>query len=160
MLARAFLDQADACDTALVAGEAAPDGIEQAAVDLVDDLQVTGQHHLEPGDRPFFQGLREQGVVRVGKSPLGQRPCLVPAKVRLVQENPHQLGDGHRRVGVVELDGDLLGKRIPVGIAAAETPHEVGQRAGHQEILLHEAQPLPHARGIVGIQVPASGTRP
>ena len=145
------------CDAALVAREAAPDGIEQAAVDLVDDLQVTGQQHLEPGDRPFFQGLGQQGVVRVGKSPLGQRPCLVPAKVRFVQENSHQLGDGHRRVGVVELDGDFLGKRIPVGVAAAETPHQVGQRAGHQEILLHEAQPLPHARGIIGIQYPRQG---
>ena len=59
-----------------------------------------------------------------------------------------------RRVGIVELDGDFLGKRAPVGVAAAEAPHEVGQRAGHQEILLHEAQPLPHARGVVGIQYP------
>ena len=142
------------CDAALVAREAGADGIEQAAVDLVDDLQVTGQHHLKPGDRPFLQGLGQQGVVRVGKSPLGQGPCLVPAKVRFVQENSHQLGDGHRRVGVVELDGDLLGKRVPVGVAAAETPHQVGQRAGHQEILLHEAQSLPHARGIIGIQYP------
>ena len=84
MLARAVLDQADAFDAALVAREAGADGIEQAAVDLIDDLQVTGQHHLKPGDRPFLQSLGQQGVVRVGKSPLGQRPCLVPAKVRFV----------------------------------------------------------------------------
>ena len=93
-------------------------------------------------------------MVRVGKGPLRERPGLVPAEMRFVQENSHQLGDGHRRMGVVELDGDFLGKRVPVGVVAPEAPHEVGQRAGDQEILLHEAQSLPHARGIVGIQHP------
>ena len=74
--------------------------------------------------------------------------------MRLVQQNSHQLGDGQGRVGVVELDGDLLGKLVPVGVAAPKAPHQVGQRAGDQEILLHEAQSLSQARGIVGIQHP------
>ena len=142
-LRRAFLDQADARDAALVAGEAVADRIEQAAVDLVDDLQVPRQQHLEPGDRPFLQGLGQQRVVGVGQRPLREVPGLVPAELRFVEQDAHQLGDGHRRVRVVELDGDLLGQRAPVGVAAAEAPHEVGQRAGDQEILLHEAQPLP-----------------
>ena len=94
-LRRAFLDQAHARDAALVAGEADPDGIEQAAVDLVDDLQVARQQHLEPRDRPFLQGFGQQGVVRVGQSPLREVPGLVPAEVRLVQQNAHQLGHGH-----------------------------------------------------------------
>ena len=59
-----------------------------------------------------------------------------------------------RRVRVVELDGDLVGQRAPVGVAAAEAAHEVGQRAGDEEVLLHEPQPLPHARGVVGIEHP------
>ena len=63
----AFLDQADALDASLVAGEAAPDVIEQAPVDLVDDLQVARQHHLEPRQRPFLQRLGQQRVVGVGE---------------------------------------------------------------------------------------------
>ena len=62
--------------------------------------------------------------------------------MRLVEQDAHQFGDGQRRVGVVELDGDLVGKAAPVGVVAAEPAHEVRQRAGDQEILLHEAQRL------------------
>ena len=120
VLGRAFLDQAHARDAALVAGEAAPDVVEQAAVDLEDDLEVARQQHLEPRERPFLERLGQQRVVRVRERPLGEVPGLVPSEVRLVEQDPHQLGDGHGRVRVVELDGDLLGKRAPVGVAAAE----------------------------------------
>ena len=133
-------------------GKRARTVVEQAAIDLADDLQVARQQHLEPGERPFLQGLGQQRVIRVGQRPLGEVPGLVPAEVGVVEQNAHQLGDGQRRVRVVELDGDLLGQRAPIGVAAAEAPHEIGQRAGDQKILLHEAQPLPHARGVVGIE--------
>ena len=55
---------------------------------------------------------------------------------------------------VVELNRDLVGERAPIGIAAAEAPDEIGQRAGDQEILLHEAQALSHVGGIVWIEHP------
>ena len=93
-------------------------------------------------------------MIRIGQRPLGEVPGLVPAEVRFVQQDAHQLGDRHRRVGVVELDGHLLGKRLPVGVAPPEAAHEIGQRAGDQKILLHESEPLPHARGIVRVQHP------
>ena len=103
-------------------------------------------------ERPFLQGLGQQRVVRVGQRPLREVPGLVPAELRLVEQDAHQLGDGHGGVGVVELDGDLLGQRAPVGVAAPEAPHEIGQRAGDEEVLLHEAQPLALAGGVVGIE--------
>src|SRR5437899_1293704 len=80
---------------ALVAGKADSDGIEQAAVDLVDDLQVTGQQPLEPSDRPAFQSFGQQGVVRVGQRSLREVPGLVPVEVCFVEQKAHQLGDGH-----------------------------------------------------------------
>ena len=43
-----LLDQAHARDAALVAGKAASDVVEEAAVDLVDDLEMARQHDLEP----------------------------------------------------------------------------------------------------------------
>ena len=44
----AFLDEAHALNPSFIAGKARSDFIEQAAVDLEDDLQMTRQHHLEP----------------------------------------------------------------------------------------------------------------
>ena len=46
------------------------------------------------------------------------------------------------------------GQGAPVGVARAETPHEIGQRAGDQKIFLHKTQSLPHGGVIVGIQHP------
>ena len=152
VLGRPFLDQADRATRPSSPGIAGPDVVEQPAIDFVDDLQVARQQQLEPVDRPFLQRLGQQRVVRVRQRPLGEVPGLVPAEVRIVEQDAHQLGDRHRGMGVVELDGGLLGERAPVGVAAPEAAHEVGQRAGDQEILLHEAQPLPLARGVVGVQ--------
>ena len=47
-----------------------------------------------------------------------------------------------RRVRIVELDGDFLGERAPVGVGLPEAAHEIGQRASNEKVLLHEAQSL------------------
>ena len=107
----ALLDQAHARHAAVVAGVARADVVEEAAVDLVDDLQVPRQHQLEQADRPVLQRLGQQRVVGVGQRPPRQVPGLVPAELRLVEQDPHQLGDGQRGMRVVELDGDLVGQR-------------------------------------------------
>ena len=149
-----LLDQADAADPVLVAGVARAHVVEEAAVDLVDDLEMPGQADLEEGDRPGLQGLGQQGMIGVGERPDGQVPRLVPAQPGLIQQDAHQLGDGQRRVGVVELDRDLLGQRVPVVAPAAEPRHDIGQRAGDQEILLDEPQALAAGRRVVGIEDP------
>ena len=127
VLGRAFLDQAHARDAPLVAGKAGPHRVEKPAVDLEDDLQVARQEHLEPADRPFLQRFGKERVIRVGQGSPGDVPGLVPAQLRIVEQDAHQLGGGHRGVGVVELDGGPLGQRAPVGVAAPEAPDEVGQ---------------------------------
>ena len=82
--------------------------VEEAAVDLVDDLQVARQEPAEQLDRPLLQRLGQQRVVRVGEGVPRDVPGLVPVQLVLVDEQPHQFGHGDRRVGVVELDGPLL----------------------------------------------------
>ena len=77
---------------------------------------------------------------------------MLPSEVGVIEQDPHQFGHGQRGVRVVELDGDLLRQRAPVGAGAAETPQEIGERTGDEEIFLHEPQPLPHARRVVGIE--------
>src|SRR5687768_4079308 len=53
---------------------------------------------------------------------------------------------------VIELDRDLLWQRSPVLIAAAEAPHQICQRAGHEEVLLHEAKAFAYGGGVVRVK--------
>src|SRR5215469_3932385 len=96
-------------------------------------------------------------MVRVRQSLLCNVPGLVPIEVRVVEENSHQLGNRHCRVCIVELDGGLFRKRVPVGIVASEAAYDIGQRAGDQEVLLQKAQTLPQAGGVVGIKDSGEG---
>lgn len=103
--------------------------LQVSPVDLVDDVQVTRQQVFEEVHRPAFQGFRQDGVVGVGAGPnhdvpgleslafrlpiqleaniCSQYQYLLPAELLQVHQDPHQLGDGQRRVGVVQLDGHL-----------------------------------------------------
>ena len=116
----ALLDQADPAEEVLVAGMARAHVVQEAAVHLVDDLEVPGQDDLEEANRPGLQRFGQQRVVGVGQGPDGQVPGFVPAEPGLIEQDAHQLGDGQRRVGVVELDGDLVGQGVPVVAPAAE----------------------------------------
>src|SRR6478752_8443465 len=97
-----LLDQTDPLHPSLVSRKTFSDFINQAAIDFVDDLQMTRQHDLKPTERPFFKSLREQRMIRVGQSPLGKIPSLVPAEMRFIEQNPHQLWHRHRRMRIVE----------------------------------------------------------
>ena len=66
-------------------------------------------------------------MIGVRQSLLCKVPGLVPTEVRFVEQNPHQLRHRHRRVRVVELDGDFLGavrssRHCPRGSAARDRP--------------------------------------
>ena len=156
--ARAFLDQAHALRAALVSGKVGPDVVEQAAVDLVDDLQVPRQHHLKPRDRPFLQRFGQQRVVGVGQRSLRDVPGLVPVRAS-ASSSRIRISSGTAIAGWVSLSwmATFSGNALQSALRAPEAAHEVGQRAGDQKILLHEAQALPHGRGIVGIEDPREG---
>ena len=91
-------------------GPAAATNLEMPGVDLVDDLKVAGKNALQHVDGPAFQGLREQGVVGVGKGLRDDAPGLLPLELLLVHEDSHELGDAEGRVGVVKLDSHLHGR--------------------------------------------------
>ena len=123
-------------------GEFRLDGIHEAAVDLVNDLEVARDEWLHHRYRPGFQRFRQQGVVRVGAGRPGQFPGRGPAETRFVQEKAHQLRDGQCGVGVVELEGHLVREHLPdLSMALTEAVHRVPHRTSDQEILLCEAEP-------------------
>ena len=62
----------------------------------------------------------------------------------LIDKNPHQFGNGNRRMGIVKLDGNPLRKTLQFSIAVrcAVAAQYVAQRAGDQKILLNQPQLL------------------
>ena len=84
-------------------------GLQVACIDLIDDLQVSWQYLLYHGHWPALQGLRQQSMVGVGKGLGADCPGLLPANLLEVHEDTHQLCDGHGRVSVIQLNGNLEG---------------------------------------------------
>src|SRR5215813_9746707 len=88
---------------------------------------------------------------------MGQAPSLIPAQVRFVEQDAHQLSNGHGRVCIVKLYGNFLGEQTPVSIVTAKAAQEIGERASDEKVFLHEAQALSLAGGVVGIQYSREG---
>ena len=112
---------------------------------------MTRQQLLEPHQRPFLQGFGQQRVVRIRQRPLREVPGLLPPQVRFIQQDAHEFRHRQGRMRIIELDGDFLWQCAPVGVTAPEAPHQIGQRTGNEEILLHETQSLAHAGRVVGV---------
>ena len=113
ILLAALVDERQPRQTLVVPGKAHPHLVQKAPVDLVDDLQVPRQHVSEERQRPFFQGLRQQGVVGVGEGAPCDLPGLLPVHEMLVHQQPHQFRHGDGGVGVVELHGQRTRRRCP-----------------------------------------------
>ena len=123
-----------------------------ARVDQVDDLHVARQQPLHQRHRPALQRLGQQRVVGVGEGRLRDRPGLVPFEAVQVDEDAHQLRDGDRRMGVVELDRGVVAERADVAVLLDVAADEVEQRGGGEEIFLPQAQFLAGRRRVARIE--------
>ena len=126
----------------LAVAEAADQIVAPAAVDLAHDLPQAGQQLLHQGLGPFFQGLGHDGVVGIGHAALDDLPGLVPAQAVLIHEDAHQLGDDEGGVGVIDLDGVVLGKALDVAPLFDVLAHDVLGGGRDEEVLLLQAQGL------------------
>ena len=80
----------------------------ETAVDLLADRVDPRQLLLEQADRPALERFGHDSMVRGA----GDLPRAVPAVVVLVDEKPHQLRHAQGRMGVVDVDGDLVSKVV------------------------------------------------
>ena len=112
------------------------DLLQKKMIDLVNNLQMAGEKLFKHFYGPFFQSFGHQSVVCVGKSTCTDIPCFVPFKTFFVDKQPHQFGNGNRRVGIVQLNGAKIGETAPVGMNFFITSQNIFQRTGHKEILL------------------------
>src|SRR5215813_1367789 len=85
--------EAYALNPSLISGEPFSNFINQAAINFVDDLEMTREHSLKPDERPLLQSFGEPRMICIGQGPLGEVPSLVPTEMCFVEQNPHQLRD-------------------------------------------------------------------
>ena len=137
-----LLDDRHAPDALVVAQKAHPHLLEELRVDVVDDLQVPRQHAAEYLERPPLERLGEERVVGVGERSAGDVPCLVPGQGVLIDQEPHELGDGDCRMRIVQLRRELLMKALERHVLRARDAEHVLDRAGDEEVLLLETQLL------------------
>ena len=60
--------------------------VQEAAVDLVDDLQMSGQQIPKQFDWPGFQSLWQQGVAGIGECTLCNLPGAIPVKLIFIYQ--------------------------------------------------------------------------
>ncbi|OIQ83854.1 hypothetical protein GALL_343470 [mine drainage metagenome] len=147
-----LVDDRDTLEQVAVAREQVVHHVHEMMVDGVDDLQMARQHAAEHVDRPGFEGFRHQGVVGVGENARDQIPGVIPLQVPHVDQLMHHFRHGDGRVGIVELDANLLRQQLPVLMPGEEPMQYVLDRCGDEEILLAQPQFAPVHRSVVGVQ--------
>lgn len=74
---------------------------------------MSGKEMLHQRYRPLLQSLRKHSVVGVSKRLTNNVPGLVPLQTLQIHKYTLQFGDGKRRVGVVQLNSDLVRELLP-----------------------------------------------
>ena len=154
-----LLDQADPGEAPLVAGKAGANVVHEPPVDLVDDLEMTRNEELHPFDRPALERLGQQSMIGVGERALGEVESLIPPEMRVVEQNAHELRRRQGGMGIVHLDRRLFGQRPPVRVRLAESANDIAERAGDEEIFLHQPEFAPLHGVIVGVENPGQRFR-
>ena len=130
------VDDCHLADLLVIAGIQALDLFHEPAVDLLHDLINTRKQAGEQLNRPFLQSLGHDRVVRVSAGLRGDLPCLIPLQMLFVHQNPHELGHGHARMGVVHLEDCLLVEFMDVVMFFLIFFHSPLDAGGDEEILL------------------------
>ena len=82
----AFINKGKPRDPGLVAWKGRAHFIEETAIDLKNDFEMSREQCAEKIDRPLLQRLREQRVIRVGERRVRDRPRLVPVESMLIDK--------------------------------------------------------------------------
>ncbi len=89
-------------------------------------------------------------MVGVVAARAGDLPGRCPGNPGLIDEEPHELGHGKRRVGIVELEDHLVRKQFPsLGVPAAKPTGDIPHSTSDEEVLLSETE-LPTRLDVVG----------
>ena len=139
-------------DLALIAGEGFLQVSTAAAVHFLHDLPDTRQGGAEDIHVPLFQSLAHDSVVGVSKDLAADVESCIPFIAALIQQNAHHFGDGNGRVGIVQLDGDLIRQVFQGTVLVQVVAQDIGNGSSAEEVLLAQAKDLALGVVIVGVQ--------
>ncbi len=75
-------------------------------------------------------------MVGIGKSLCGNVPGIFPWQTVNIHQKAHEFGNSNGRVGIVQLNGHLVGKYREVGMVLQKRLQNFLQGCGCKEILL------------------------
>ncbi len=122
-----------------IVGIEAFDLFHHVVIDLVNQHQMTRQQLFKQFNVPFFQGFREDGVVRIAETAAGDIPGGFKIQVFLINENTHHFRDGQSGMGVVQLDGNFLGKLGKTVVVFYPTAHDILEGGADEKVFLFQA---------------------
>ena len=120
-------------------------------VQFTEDGAELGSRGVQIGHGPGLQGLGQNRVVGIGAGRRHLVRRLVKGQAP-VHQQPHQLRDDHRGVGVVDLDDHVVGQGVRGKAPLLQLRQNELSACGHQEILLIHPQQPPGLVAVVGIE--------
>ncbi len=128
------------------------DLLHKSAVDLLHNLVNPGEQSGEQVNGPFLQSLCHDGMVGIRAGSGGDIPGFVPAQIIIIQQDTHQFGNRHRRMGIVELESHFLRETMNIVMLPHIFLHCLLHGRGDKEILLFQAQLLACVMIVIGIE--------
>lgn len=142
-----------------VFGEATLNHLQEFHVDVVDDLEMSWEQILHQWDGPLLQSFRHDSVIRVAERLGDDAPGFIPFKAFQIYQNTLHFNNGQSRVGIVELNGNIIRECRPCLLGLLEAAHDIIQRGSTPEVLLLQAKLLSALEVIVGVQDSRDGLR-
>ena len=106
-------------------------------VQLFDNGHQLGHHGIQIGAGPLFQCFGQNGVVGVGAGLCDDLYGFLKFDALFAQQ-PDQLRDDHAGVGVVDLDGGVVGQIMVIAAPGGTlSQNELGTGRDHQVLLVH-----------------------
>ena len=125
---------------------------DESAVDLLYDLVDSGKQSGEQFDGPFLQCFRHDGVVGVSTGLGGDLPRFLPGQIIIIHQHTHQLCDSYGRMGIVQLEGNLLIELMDIVMLSHVLLNCFLYGCGDEEVLLLQTQLLTCIVIVVGVQ--------
>ena len=115
-----------------------PDAL--SPVDLQDERVDPRQRFAEQLLRPALERFGHHGVIRIRNAGAHLIPRHVPVHVEIIDENADQFGNGERRMGIVDVNGQLIFKVVQRPILPVVLLDEVLHGSGYKKVAAISAE--------------------
>ena len=114
--------------------------LEEEVVNLENDAEVARQDLTDHVDRPGLERFGHQRMVGIREDLAADVKSAVPAEFMFVNQQTHQFGDRQHRMGIIQVNGDLVRQVVPGLVHPPVAIQDVLHGRGDQEIFLAQTQ--------------------